>query len=396
MHRCSGSPQIGGPHIEIFHTPSRRRIHQVTASDNTKFKGSLKNYFEALISINNDPIPVSSCWRIKDGIPLCPGKRMDNRYLVVSLPLLYSVEIGDERITCQDATKDLQIWDFPPTLMPDTDFSAENYGLIYDLVGLALRNLEGNHFIARYASIDRGTIYTYNDMEHKGCPVEEPGAKFSTHMFGKNIHLPDGFVVYQVFHLLRGGAKAQDKFFDLRTSALTNRFNFHFSTSNLDKIFSMTYHSEDFVKLDSRKRTWLFNPFRSTTLEYVSRNPPTDNVITDGSLDPESEEETIPKKPGTSGTRDSPYHISPAPSSNSSLPDSLFGLDCRCGIVGDGNINYRADEHGEAIQCDECKNWSHVACQRDGRASNLTRNSIFICDFCDPRHILPLRVSERK
>jgi hypothetical protein len=322
---------------------------------------------------------------------------MDNQCLVASLPLLYSIEVGNERIACQDLTKDLQIWDFPPVLIPEAEHFGESHGLIYDLVGLALNNLEGNHFIARYASIDQRTVYTYDDMEHKGYPVEELGARFSTHISGKNIDLPEGFVVYQVFYLLRGGRKAQDKFFELQTSALTDKFNFHFSTSNLDKLFSVTHQSDEFAKLESKQRTWLFNPFKSMTLEYVSRNPPlspTDNTVTDGSLEPESEEEMVPRKPGP---QNNPQHISvTASESKSSLADSLFGLDCRCGIVGDGNIRYQADQHGEAIQCDECKNWSHIACQRDGRASNLSINSAFICDFCDPRHILPLRVSERK
>jgi hypothetical protein len=253
LRRCSGSPKIGGPHIEILHTPNRRRIFQITSHDNKKFKGSFESYFKSFISITSDPVAATACWRVKDGIPLCPGKRMDNQCLVASLPLLYSIEVGNERIACQDLTKDLQIWDFPPVLIPEAEHFGESHGLIYDPVGLALNNLEGNHFIARYASIDQRTVYTYDDMEHKGYPVEELGARFLTHISGKNINLPEGFVVYQVFYLLRGGRKAQDKFFELRTSALTDKFNFHFSTSNLDKLFSVTHQSDEFAKLESKQ-----------------------------------------------------------------------------------------------------------------------------------------------
>jgi len=107
------------------------------------------------MSIDRDSVPATSCWRVKDAIPLCSGKRMDNRDLVISLPLLYSVEVGNEHVARQDLTKDLQVWDFPPELTPVSAALAESHGLIYDLVGLALNNFEGNHFIARYASIDR-------------------------------------------------------------------------------------------------------------------------------------------------------------------------------------------------------------------------------------------------
>lgn len=62
------------------------------------------------------------------------------------------------------------------------------------------------------------------------------------------------------------------------------------------------------------------------------------------------------------------------------------------------------EEEGLAIQCDECKDWSHVACQRDslreGRASNLSVKDKFICDVCDIQGLLPkkdgARRSERK
>jgi hypothetical protein len=95
-------------------------------------------------------------------------------------------------------------------------------------------------------------------------------------MAGKHINLPQNFVVYQAFYLLRGGAVAQDLFFEVRTVALTEQFNLRFSTNNLDKLLSMSYHSDQFVELDNKKRTWLLDPSRSRTLEYISNGAPTD------------------------------------------------------------------------------------------------------------------------
>ena len=58
-------------------------------------------------------------------------------------------------------------------------------------------------------------------------------------------------------------------------------------------------------------------------------------------------------------------------------------MSCRCGLSGDGNILYR-QEDGEAIQCEECREWSHITCQKDGQADRLKKNEPFFCDFCDP------------
>ncbi|EDR02673.1 uncharacterized protein LACBIDRAFT_332179 [Laccaria bicolor S238N-H82] len=91
--------------------------------------------------------------------------------------------------------------------------------------------------------------------------------------------------------------------------------------------------------------------------------------ITEESLSPEPEEGVI-SQPGSPTTPPSPL---------SSLPDSEFELNCRCGIIGNGNILYH-HEHEVAIQCDQCRDWSHIACQRDGRASNLVPDALFICD----------------
>jgi hypothetical protein len=99
----------------------------------------------------------------------------------------------------------------------------------------------------------------------------------------------------------------------------------------------------------------------------------------------ESEDETsLDKTPplaikplADTATIPSSSHILPS----SSPPDSEFQLNCRCGFHGDGNKLHRKEE-GTAIQCDECKDWSHVACQRNGRANDLTAKDTFICDLC--------------
>ena len=64
-----------------------------------------------------------------------------------------------------------------------------------------------------------------------------------------------------------------------------------------------------------------------------------------------------------------------------SPPDSPFNIKCRCGLKGDGNVYY--DEMaGEAVLCTECEHWSHIACQRNGRASKLRAKEAFFCDIC--------------
>ncbi|KAJ3009429.1 hypothetical protein NUW54_g2783 [Trametes sanguinea] len=69
--------------------------------------------------------------------------------------------------------------------------------------------------------------------------------------------------------------------------------------------------------------------------------------------------------------------------------DSPFPLLCRCGASGDGN-DVAVLDGLEAVECDECHTWSHVACQFQARASLMDRRDTFVCDECDPRYILGL------
>ncbi|KAF8886874.1 hypothetical protein CPB84DRAFT_1535529 [Gymnopilus junonius] len=371
IHECSGSEEIGGHHVEIVHSPSRQRLSQVSSQDYKRFDGDFGRYIKDIISLDRDYVAAPSCWRVKDGVPLCTGVRKDLRGLVISAPILLTFELGNDDVSLD--------WNFPSVI--------EASGLVYDLIGLALINEDRNHFIARYASSDHQTIYTYDDTKYRGSPVQEADAHFETHMAGRGIRL-NGFVVWQVFYFLRGGLDAQKSFFMHRTQALKDKFDLKFSTTNLDQLPSVNLDSDSLVELPAQARNWLFNPFKLNTKEYVSELNPDDNISEDLGL--ESEDTMDPQDDLL------PADLESVAGSSDSLPDSLFGLDCRCGMVGDGNIFYQPEQHGTAIQCIACDNWSHIACQRDGRASNLGNKDHFICDYCNPTFMLPAaRKSER-
>jgi hypothetical protein len=381
FHTCSGSSEIGGPHIEVIQ-PRRHQEQILNSKLHSKHKGSIANYFSHLISITQDPIPAVSCWRVKDGLPLCSGHRTDIKNILISLPMVLTFEI--------ELTSRPSSWDFPEKLYPLVpEPKASELGLIYDLVGLVLFSKSKSHFIARYASPDQATIYTYDAMANGGFPIIETKADFSTHVAGKKIALPKGYSVYQAFYNLHGGRQAQQIFYDQRTQALSDKHHLKFVPSITSQFPPrILYQSETLSKLDPESRLlWTKKP-ETWGIEYVSKNAiPVEEAATEVAADAEVESEA------SSSSKEGSHSPSPV----LSLPDSLFPINCRCGMVSDGNIHYR-QEDGEVIQCDNCAEWSHIACQKNGRASNLETDKKFFCDFCHPNHVHDgsTRASERQ
>lgn len=76
--------------------------------------------------------------------------------------------------------------------------------------------------------------------------------------------------------------------------------------------------------------------------------------------------------------------IPPLPSSQ----ESEYAVACRCGITGNG---YDLQLEEGMVKCEECDNWSHIACQRNGRASNLRSREKFVCDHCNIDELVPWR-----
>ena len=373
LHRCSGCAEMGGPHIQITSTLQCMPFFQVQIHHYKKYNGLIFKFCQEHFTGNKAPTSPHNncCWRVKEGNILCSGKWHDLQDLVVSIPVILAIEVGDESVGLNPILgSEQQHWDFPPTISPDSSDSARKFGMIYDLVGFTLVNTGGTHFIARYASHDQKIIYTYNSLAYKGFPLKKQAASFQTHIVGHKVELPKGFTIWQAYYRLRGGLKAQQKFFEVRTKEYTSKYHLHFSEKTLDNLSTMSYHYDGQRAMPVKDRTWMKHPERAGTTEYISDKPDTlaTSTVEDG---PESEEETLPPVPT--------FPASP----ESSLPNSDFNLNSCCSMTGNGNVVYH-QEDGEVVQCDDCRDWSHVHCQWDGRASNLPKNTPFFCDKARP------------
>ncbi|KAF8160154.1 hypothetical protein BJ912DRAFT_936174 [Pholiota molesta] len=268
LHSCDGSVAIGGAHYEIVQ-PCQHQEHVLHPYVHQVFKGSVTSYFDSLLSLDRDPTDAPSCWRVKDGQPLCPGHRVDLKNIIISLPIILTLEVELD-------TQNSLSWDFPAALYPATKTLATKNGLVYDLIGLVLFSKTASHFIARYASIDKKTIYTYDGLAHNGIPIIERNTTFATHLSGQNIEIPNGYSIYEAFYYLRGGFKAQKLFYEKRTNDLTKCLSLRVlpTSSGPTSLPSIVFQAEHLSKLDQhRRKAWTSKP-DSWAVEYVSNKPP--------------------------------------------------------------------------------------------------------------------------
>ena len=340
LDQCSGSLKIGGPHTQITSMLHCMPFFQVQAHHYKEYDGLISTVCEERFTADKTPTlsQADSCWQVKEGKRLCSGMRRNLQDLIVSIPIILAIEVGDESVGLnRHSGSERQDWDFPPTISPDSKTAAKNFGIIYDLVGFTLVNNKGTHFTARYTSHDRKKVYTYDVLMHKGYPLEEHPATFKTHMSGRNIKLPEGFSIWQAYYHLRGGLKAQMKFFKMRTKEYTSKYHLHFSEKTLPTI---SYHCEGLQEMPAKDHIWMKNPEKAGTTEYISHQATV--LVGDG---PGLEEETLPPSQGLGCLRRGHSN------SQESLPDSEFDVNCRWGATGNGNVVYHSED-GEVVQCD--------------------------------------------
>jgi hypothetical protein len=301
-------------------------------------------------------------------------------------------------------------------------------GLHYNLSGKAIYSPSIQHFTSRFHN--GNAIYEHDGLHHSGSSVKIQKGTISQYLQEK-IQTVSGTSSYTnaVIYVLQGGIKAQEEFQKIQKKVLANHHilvNYNSPTT----LSQATLNPTIFSLFPSEERFWLTNPSRQDIQDYICISPqdiphvtPKETQITPNApsilkrqhsnqhhisiQSDEDDEASYPQQKhpprylqrvesdseGQVVIHKTKLKRLPKPMSMSTLspiPEitgissnaSVFPISCRCGHTGDGNEEAAQGFTNDYIHCDECHNWSHIACQREGRASNLG-NKPFICDECD-------------
>ncbi|KAI0754058.1 hypothetical protein C8Q80DRAFT_1246645 [Daedaleopsis nitida] len=239
-------------------------------------------------------------------------------------------------------------------------------------------------------------------MKNGGMAIVLPDSKIATHLAGPEASLVPplqaGFKTAMVAYHLRGGTTTQQQLYDYQLTQLSLVHNIASTSHSLAAIASthLTFERENMAVVPNHMRPWL-SPTSASRGRFIDyEQTPSENIhdryskpISTGS---ESTAESAPPNLSVNIPARSPI-VSPPPQSSLDLhlPIPMCHLSphpvrCRCGVEGDGNL---MTDGLNTVRCDTCLNWSHFACQRNGRANNLAITAVFTCDECTGRDLLP-------
>ncbi|KAF5310768.1 hypothetical protein D9619_008108 [Psilocybe cf. subviscida] len=368
VHKCTGCEETAGMHVEITEKPRFKSRITLCATAHMQYGGRFEDYARDYFTLEKEPV-VSRCWRVKSGQPLCTGQRTDVRNLVISIPVMFMIEVGSE-----------ENWDFPSRIVPEA-------GMHYSLVSLALCSNFKGHFRARYLSPDGKQVYEYDDMGNNACPMLLADATPETHFYGRDIDCTGDWKVSYAFYYLSGGSTTQESFYSTRLAAVSSQCMLKFTTTSLSTQPMILYADQELKQMPKSHRHWERDPYKVDTAEYLQRGAPSAPYrrvkVTPESEDSESVTESPPTKPQP--LPDSPK-TSPEPSRavNSNAPEPTLEtpveVNCCCGMNSDENSG-DGNEMGIVIQCDKCLDWMHAACQQ-GRA-DVQGKEKFVCGKCN-------------
>ena len=407
FRQCAGGGD--GQHFDLTTKPKESFYWALNSDASgsifTAYKGKVAEWFRQQISSN--PVPVqTTCWRCSGGKGTCNGAASFAN-IKLSIPIILIIEVGVLIHENNATQEDISQWEYPQTLLPDTNSAAKEDGLIYDIVGRAFTN--GGHFIARYTSNSR--IFNYNGMQHDGFSQRDKKAKVSTHICGSDVPRPSGYHTNSVVYHLRGGAVAQQRFYRDRIHAIQRIHQISIYPLDISSPAKVSFTKPGTLPMPDRDRYWLKNPYKSTLTEYIQSGivPPTTTAL-----------EKLDKEIFGHDPKDSKAMVSadglennlaiPLPQTQSNavrkrvrfwqtiLSDSEdsavadksdFEFSCRCGARGDGHSLSNGEN---CVQCEACEKWSHVACQR----GQVNPKESFVCGDCGGISFQPLTVAKRQ
>lgn len=401
---CTGGSKVTN-HFQVPTRFTQRSSLSLRQVDHHEFGGSIKKWLRNKFTVNQTPTPCMTCYRVREGKALCDGVCTEVEFYI-SLPVVLIFEFPDPESD--------DPWDFPVTLPPSTSKAVTDNGLVYDLVGRVLWSRLESHFITRYTVGGKG-IYGYDGRENSGYSMRVKGAKLETHLAGKDIDTPPGFVTHAVVYHLRGGHTAQATFYHDQLAAAQRLYHLKFSSSNLDLLpdISDVRVGKSVTQVPNGDRFWLKDPYSKRTIDYIPMDAPANVsptkklpasnqvILSEGEDEVEVEslhasdqvillegedELEVDKSPHAGhqvilSEGEDEVEVKSPPLTVAPLSDygsSVFGFACRCGASGD---DVEGLGNGEPIiQCDTCMKWSHIACQIDGRAANIGKKDKYECD----------------
>lgn len=356
------------------------------------YQGKIKTWFNFLTHMTAACKGTAvSCWR---------GKHCSSEAISVKLwtwiPVILTIEpanmAGQSHLDFTDLIE--QNWDFPCTLAPLTLRGAKEKGLEYVVVSHIFKN--HNHFITRSIVPTPGgkpVVFTYDGMKHAGFSQLERGS-IDDLMTGSSPPVPKGYYTYAVIYRLCGGPSAQDYFASRQLELIQKKLHVNLITptfllpgfremAETERVwvtshYSLQPHSWEFCHLQPKSVHETNTKVKSGKEQETKRLsvPPIsalpDDFDTEDQVENHSNNDEF-----VSPVEDILHSTSPLPSS-SPLPSTPLPILCRCGADSDGN---RDEIEEPAIECVQCHNFSHLACQTYRLSAGLT--SPFKCHMCN-------------
>jgi hypothetical protein len=355
-------------HYSIDNAQERSfNITQLTSWHHQLYHGDLSEWLADWVQISTKNLKDSdNCWQRfdDDGGYICQGQTKSLR-MTLSIPVMLIIEI--ESSTVQHGGNNC-LWSAPTSMYPLKRSSAKD-GIVYDLVGRGMFRTSETHYTSRHCR-DKN-MYLYNGLGD-GLALRQTNCKIGSFLSAKRVEPPllKDETTWAFVYRLRGGLEAQQDFYKHQLNLACQTFGVYISNPELSaQNVSFALNNTNIEPLPNEIRYWLKNPESAPYTDYRDISAPL-NVSSTEELEP------------VEGNIDSQLiHPTPTPS-----PSEDWVYDCRCGINGPGQSH---EVNEPLVFCESCDTWSHIACQRDGRASNMSGKTPFGCDNCFP----PLRNS---